>query len=67
MDVTPAEFATYLTNALARHNQQLGEARKKVEKFKSFLNPLSHMLDAIDRLLAQAEHGVRPLPVKSRD
>ena len=54
VDVTPAEFATYLTNALARHNQQLGEARKKVEKFKSFLNPLSHMLDAIDRLLARA-------------
>jgi hypothetical protein len=54
VDVTPAEFASFLTNALARHKQQLGEARKKVERFKSFLNPFSHMLDAINRLLVRA-------------
>jgi hypothetical protein len=55
VDVSSSEFASLVNAAFSRHKQQLGEARKKVERYRSFLNPFSHMLDAIDRLLVQAK------------
>ncbi len=75
VDINPADFASMLGRSCERHSNQMSKARAMVEKYRSSLNPLSQLLDSITRMLVraeeldagQAEHGVRPLPVKSRD
>lgn len=55
VDITPEGFAKLLQEGLLRHRLEVDKARKLVDRYKSFLNPLSHMKDSIVRMLSRAE------------
>lgn len=59
-------FSKLLSVGISRHHKEVALARKRVELVKSFLNPLSHMRDAIRRMMARAEYLDSQL-VKSRE
>lgn len=65
VDVTPDAFAKMLRGGIERHHVQVAKARSQVERYRSFLNPLSHILDSIQRMLVRAEDLDRNL-VKSK-
>lgn len=66
VDIDAVSFSKLIRDGLSRHHQEVALARKRVELVKSFLNPLSHMRDAIRRMLARAEYLDSQL-VKSRE
>lgn len=66
VDIDATSFAELIRGGLSRHHQEVALARKRVELVKSFLNPLSHMRDAIKRMLVRAEYLDSQL-VKSRE
>lgn len=55
VDITPEQFSLLVKDGLIRHHKDVQIARRKVERYKSFLNPLSHILDSIDRMILKAE------------
>ena len=65
VDVTSAAMAEMLSRGMERHRAQVATARSQVERYRSFLNPLSHILDSIQRMLARAEDLDRNL-IKSK-
>lgn len=65
VDLTSEGLAELIREGLRRHAKQVQAARQQVERYKTFLNPLSHLKDAIQRLLAKAEDLDESL-VKSR-
>jgi hypothetical protein len=56
VDITPEQFALLVNQGLSRHRKEVDVARKSVERYKSFLNPLSHFIDSIDRMIQKAEN-----------
>ena len=65
VDITSAAMAEMLRGGIERHHVQVAKARAQVERFRSFLNPLSHLLESIQRMLTRAEEIDRDL-VKSK-
>ncbi len=55
VDISSADFASMLGRSCERHSNQMSKARAMVEKYRSSLNPLSHLLDSISRLMTRAE------------
>ena len=55
VDISPESFAKLLQEGLTRHRFEVDKARKLVDRYKSFLNPLSHLKDSILRMLSRAE------------
>ena len=54
VDIAPAAMADIFRSGLERHHELVAKARAQVERHRSFLNPLSHMLDSIRHMLAKA-------------
>lgn len=54
VDLTEDGFAALIKEGMRRHSREVAIARKQVTHWHSFLNPLSHMLDACDRMLVRA-------------
>jgi hypothetical protein len=54
-----------LSVSMAKHHKQVADARNKIEKYRSFLNPLSHMICSIGLMLERAKELDASL-VKSR-
>jgi len=65
IEITEIEFAVLIKDGIHRNSSSVAKARKLVSHWHSFLNPLSHMLDACKRMLARAEYLESTL-VKSR-
>jgi len=55
VDLTEEGFGALIKEGMRRHSREVAKARKQVTHWHSFLNPLSHMLDACDRMLARAK------------
>ena len=55
VEVTPSDFSSMLSSAFERHSGQMAKARAQVERHRSFLNPLSHMLNSIGYMLERAK------------
>jgi hypothetical protein len=55
VEITPATIADMFRSGMERHHEQVAKARAQVERHRSFLNPLSHMIDSIRHMLAKAD------------
>jgi len=55
VEITPAAIAEMFRGGMERHHTQIAKARAQVERYRSFLNPLSHMLASIRHILIRAD------------
>lgn len=65
IEITEIQFADLVKEGIRLNSSAVAKARQLVSHWHSFLNPLSHMLDACRRLLARAEYLESTL-IKSR-
>lgn len=66
VDLTEDGFGALIKEGMHRHSREVASARQQVTHWHSFLNPLSHMLDACNRMLARA-HWLDENLVKSKN